>query len=148
MFYKKWCLSKGLFFRLKKIYFKLQKRRKPLTPISRTQSTRSQSNRRPKRRMRVNGDGHSRNAGLPEENFELEDMPLPNLGNLGLQTDQELVKLYANQNYQATYQILKVVLTKLPLMSLALSFCNSRILIPCYIHIYSQRFSKEGLLPP
>ena len=43
--------------------------------------------------MRVNGDGHSRNAGLPEENFELEDMSLPDLGNLGVQTDQELVKL-------------------------------------------------------
>ena len=43
--------------------------------------------------MRVNGDGHSRNPALPEENLELEDLSLPDLGNLGVQTDQELVKL-------------------------------------------------------
>ncbi|MBT3996608.1 MAG: hypothetical protein HOF01_12515, partial [Chloroflexi bacterium] len=65
-----------------------------LTTETRSSQSRGGNRRRSgRRRPRGGGGGGQRPAGLPKDNFEVDESKLPDLGNLGAKTNDELRQL-------------------------------------------------------
>jgi len=61
-----------------------------LTTETRSSQSRGGNRRRQSRRRPRGGGGGARPAGLPQDNFEVDENKLPDLGNLGAKTNDEL----------------------------------------------------------